>query len=225
MSGKFEIKKKNLMMAAWDLFSLKGYDGTSVTEIIEKMKIAKGTFYHYFESKESILNYAIDLMLKKQVEVLKDKMDSDEIGAVGKLYFFLDQFKSWKIKNNIFMKKLVKTLYSEKNLLLRYRLFDQGLKILGPMLGDILKQGMDEKVFDLEHPYETAIVILNLGYSINMSTTKIMINVIDNPNDEKSIDEMVKYFNIYYTSLEKIIGAEKNSLDRITKDDFLKVLG
>jgi len=44
-----------LLTAALSLFRGKGYDATRVEEITERADVAKGTFFNYFPSKESLL--------------------------------------------------------------------------------------------------------------------------------------------------------------------------
>ena len=48
------IKKENLLDAAYELMMAKGYVGTSVDEICKKANTTKGSFFHYFESKEAL---------------------------------------------------------------------------------------------------------------------------------------------------------------------------
>ncbi len=45
------IKKNNLMNAAFELFTERGFSNTSIADIAEKAKVAKGTFYLYFKDK------------------------------------------------------------------------------------------------------------------------------------------------------------------------------
>ena len=47
--------KEPLIRAARDLFSVKGYDGTSVDEISESIGIKGPTIYKYFKNKEDLL--------------------------------------------------------------------------------------------------------------------------------------------------------------------------
>ncbi len=48
-------KKKLIIMAARQIFAEKGFDLTTVDEIMEKVKLSKGTFYTYFTSKEQLI--------------------------------------------------------------------------------------------------------------------------------------------------------------------------
>ena len=52
---KGEEKKQEILTVAERLFCLKGYRETSVQDILDVLKASKGGFYHYFESKEAVL--------------------------------------------------------------------------------------------------------------------------------------------------------------------------
>lgn len=49
-----EDKKKQLLQAAHHVFSQKGYKGANIAAIAKEAKIAVGSFYKYFDSKEEI---------------------------------------------------------------------------------------------------------------------------------------------------------------------------
>ena len=53
--------KSRIVKAAWNLFYKKGYEQTTVEDIISASKTSKGTFYHYFKGKEALLNSLSDL--------------------------------------------------------------------------------------------------------------------------------------------------------------------
>ncbi|MBT3209537.1 MAG: TetR/AcrR family transcriptional regulator [Bacteroidetes bacterium] len=54
-------KRGKIIRVGFDLFDKFGYNGTSINEIIKVARIPKGSFYHYFESKEAFM-----------IEVMKD---------------------------------------------------------------------------------------------------------------------------------------------------------
>ncbi|ODQ01578.1 TetR/AcrR family transcriptional regulator [Salinivibrio costicola] len=51
-----EVRLSELMSAAEQLFLAKGVDSTTINEIVEQAQVAKGTFYHYFASKNELLS-------------------------------------------------------------------------------------------------------------------------------------------------------------------------
>jgi AcrR family transcriptional regulator len=53
--------------AAVDLFARQGYDGTSVTQVINQAGVAKGGFYHHFTSKEALLYEVYGDLITRQL--------------------------------------------------------------------------------------------------------------------------------------------------------------
>ena len=50
-----EETEKKILDAAYELFVERGYENTSIQNIIDRTALSKGAIYHHFESKESIL--------------------------------------------------------------------------------------------------------------------------------------------------------------------------
>lgn len=85
MQGRREIKKENnreqILKAAINLFSVKGFEQTTVESITRKAKIAKGTFYNFFEKKEDVLLYFLDREISKSGQEIERKMDAQKTFA------------------------------------------------------------------------------------------------------------------------------------------------
>jgi AcrR family transcriptional regulator len=67
-----------LLAAATRLFAERGYDRTSVQEIVEATGVTKGALYHYFGSKEDLLQEVYARVLRLQQERLDAFADADE---------------------------------------------------------------------------------------------------------------------------------------------------
>lgn len=69
-------KKDTLLKAAFDLFTEQGITKTSISEIVTKAGVAKGTFYLYFKDKYDIKNKLIahkaSLIFKNAMEAMKE---------------------------------------------------------------------------------------------------------------------------------------------------------
>ncbi|MEZ4835451.1 MAG: TetR/AcrR family transcriptional regulator [Caldilineaceae bacterium] len=66
------------------LFYTKGYAQTPVQEIIDAIGVAKGTFYHYFDSKGDLLDALIERMLTQQLQSLTPLMQDTTTDAATK---------------------------------------------------------------------------------------------------------------------------------------------
>jgi len=69
MPGKRETQKENrreeILRAAMELFSKRGFELTTVEDITRAAHIAKGTFYNFFAKKEDVLLYFLDTEFAK----------------------------------------------------------------------------------------------------------------------------------------------------------------
>lgn len=60
-----EERRKELIDIAKKFFIEKGFDETKVSDIVGEAKVAQGTFYYYFKTKEDILLAILEDMMKE----------------------------------------------------------------------------------------------------------------------------------------------------------------
>ncbi len=74
--------KSRIVEAAWELFYEKGYDDTTVEDIVRRSATSKGSFYHYFESKDALLGslaYLFDAKYEELEDGIGDGEDAFEV--------------------------------------------------------------------------------------------------------------------------------------------------
>jgi AcrR family transcriptional regulator len=71
--------EKRLLGSALSLFSEKGYEGTSIREIIERAGVTRPVLYYYFENKEHLFRRLVESWFAELVE----DMDRVQEGVVG----------------------------------------------------------------------------------------------------------------------------------------------
>mgnify|MGYP002573242194 CR=1 FL=1 len=77
--------KSKIVSAAWQLFYQQGYDDTTIDEIVEASGTSKGSFYHYFDSKDSLLT-SLSYLFDEKYEELAGIIDPN-LSASDKLFF------------------------------------------------------------------------------------------------------------------------------------------
>ena len=102
--------KNKIIDAAWKLFYEQGYDNTTVEEIVEVSQTSKGSFYHYFDGKDALLESLSDLF-DNQYEQVVPLLD-DSMNSFDKL-MFLNQELFGMIDHRISIDLLAK-LYSSQ---------------------------------------------------------------------------------------------------------------
>ena len=60
-----------LLSVATELFAEKGFDATSVQEVVERAQVTKGALYHYFDSKQDLLYEIYHSIISQQLADLE----------------------------------------------------------------------------------------------------------------------------------------------------------
>lgn len=108
---KKKIKKEALLYSAFELFTEKGIQNTSISDIVKRAKMAKGTFYLYFKDKYDIRDRLIAgkasvLFEKASMEVEKREWDTLEERVVALADNIVDQLQ----ENPVLLKFISKNL-------------------------------------------------------------------------------------------------------------------
>ena len=138
--------KSKIVSAAWQLFYEQGFDSTTVDEIIKLSGTSKGSFYHYFESKDSLIGSLAYLFDEKYSEL--ERGIDYSLNSIDNM-IYLNRELCMMIENNIDI-ELLSRLYAqqlskrgEKELLDRsrvyYRLLSKLVR-LGQERGEITRR-------------------------------------------------------------------------------------
>lgn len=114
--GKKSVKGR-IVSAAWELFYEKGYNGTTVDDIIELSDTSKGSFYYYFNSKDELLN-TLSIILDDYYEELESEMDAD-LNSFDKLMYM--DYKAHSMMEEKIRLDLLASLYSTQLVSAGYR--------------------------------------------------------------------------------------------------------
>lgn len=94
---KKEETRQTILAASCELFKEKGYEATSVDEIVNRADIVKGTFYYHFESKEQVL---INLRFDAIARAMEQAQRALETGsAVDALTILATRMAKWSEDN------------------------------------------------------------------------------------------------------------------------------
>src|SRR5687767_8201057 len=67
---------ERILSVALDLFAIKGYDATAVREICESAGITKPTLYHFFGSKDGVLQALVQTGFQQYRAIVNAAMDT-----------------------------------------------------------------------------------------------------------------------------------------------------
>lgn len=102
--------KSRIIDAAWKLFREKGYENTTLDNILEEAQIAKGSFYYYFKGKGDLLATLSDILDEKYGE-LEQAMDS-RLDSFQKLLFLNEE--AHQMIEEMIAPDLIASMYAEQ---------------------------------------------------------------------------------------------------------------
>lgn len=92
--------KDRILDTAWKLFREKGYENTTLQDIIDTSDTSRGAFYHHFRGKEELL-FSMAGYFDKKYEGWLEKCDP-ELDAIEKLRVF-NEFSMGSVENSEFL--------------------------------------------------------------------------------------------------------------------------
>jgi AcrR family transcriptional regulator len=204
-----DVRREELLDVALDLCVSDGFESTSVERITNAAGVAKGTFYHYFTSKQDLLAQLVGRFGNDLLEHLASEMALETGGALERLRALIRISASWKMERVDTSLSYVPFLYKDENYTLRHQLFSEWLERTRPLLLGIVEQGAREGAFDVEDPDATTSVILTLWFDAG---TRLWERAIAAPDDDAYVRLLVAGTNAVFTAQERILGAPKGSL-------------
>jgi len=207
-----EERRSELIACARELFYSKGYESTSVRDIVDKIGVAKGTFYYYFDSKLAVLEAMVDELISHSVALLHEIVADETLPVLVKWEQAFQVVAAWKAERKAEMLAMLHVMHMDENMLLWYKFQTRTVQMLSPEFANIIAQGVEEGVFETEFVEESAGITL----SIMQSLSKPLYGILLNPDNYKDPVALARRkFAAVEAAIERVLGAPSGSLSFI----------
>lgn len=213
----YEDRLHQLLDAGQNLFFQHGYEKTSVRKIIDFVDIAKGTFYHYFKSKEELLEKLIIRESQRIIKPLMKDLDNPDINALDKMNILFKKSGMKKVQNKKLMLMLTRTLFKDSNIKLRHHMTKIVHKMMLPEFEKIIAQGIEEDIFHTISAHDAAELLFNISLGLNESLAPLFLELDKHP---EYIDKIEAKLHTYEYAVERILGAEEGSIHIFNREVF-----
>jgi len=203
-----KVRKNEILDAAYALIFSRGYEQTTIEAIIGETGIAKGTFYHYFKSKLDLLDSLIERMTDKVVEAGREVIRSD-LDALQKFRRLFEEGGSIKLEHREMLIPALKYLVSDDNLVARHRTMKRMIEKMRPVYTAIIRQGVDEGVFDTDYADDAVELVLGLWSNLSDVSARLLFDLDEKPGN---LDLLKHKLRMYEHAAERILGAREGSL-------------
>lgn len=186
---KGEKRKLDLLQIAYKMFITRGYENTSVDDIIGEAGIAKGTYYYYFESKEQMLEEVIGMMIEQETEAASGVLEAD-MSVPKKIVGIISSVRPTEEESPI-----EGALMRPENIIMYDKIKHKLIEAVTPLIVKVVEQGINEGIFNCDNIPERV---------------KMMLIVSNEIFDEGRFTE--RDIEVYIDMTEKLLGAAPGTM-------------
>ena len=147
-------RRAEILDTAQRLFITRGYQSTSVEDILTQIGIAKGTLYYHFSSKEEILR----ALIARIADGIAERAGAIAAGPEPAVRKFLAIMSAARVDEPELA--LAEELHAPNNAEFHVLTIVETVRRLTPILTGVVEQGVAEGAFSTEHPRETIEILL-----------------------------------------------------------------
>lgn len=209
---KHAARKDEFIDAAQVMIASKGYESFSIEDVLAETGASKGAFYHYFGSKQALLEAVVDRLVSAGVAEVGRVVSDPDLSAVQKLHAYFTTLANYKTAQKEFVLRLIDVWYSDDNAIVREKFRKEVVRLVTPHFASIIRQGVSEGTFALTQPDRMARVALSL-----MLDTGDMAGELYLARHEGRIGlaEVREQLSTYETAIERLLGAAPGTVQLV----------
>ncbi|HEY5034933.1 MAG TPA: TetR/AcrR family transcriptional regulator [Candidatus Dormibacteraeota bacterium] len=206
------VRREAFLDVAQRFVQTKGYEAMSIQDVLDQLAASKGAFYHYFDSKQALLEAVVERFADAGIASLAPILTDANLPALRKLERIFAGIASFKAQQKEFVLAIIEVWNSDGNAIVREKLRRLTVIWLVPLLSLVIEQGVKEGTFAAESPQETAMVLTSLMQGFQQQAADQFIarqaGTIGFDVVQRSVAANTKAF-------ERILGIPKGSLTLI----------
>jgi AcrR family transcriptional regulator len=203
------LRRDAFVDATERLIASKGYEQMSIQDVLDELDASKGAFYHYFGSKQALLEAVIEQMTEAATVIMTTVVADPDLLAVAKLERLFSTLAEYKSERRELVLGLLRIWFSDGNAVVREQLRRSVAMRLAPLLAQIVQQGVDEGVFTTGSPQGAAAVLVSLLQGASETASDLFLA---RQLHAVSLDDVERTLGAYTEAYERILGLGRGSL-------------
>lgn len=214
-----DVRRDELLDAAAELFATRGYDRTTIDEVVRAARLSKGAFYYYYPSKDAVLEALADRVARAALAKVDDVLEAPALPAVERLNAFLARGRQrTDLGRNT---RVFEAIFRDENLALYHRLHSAVAGVMLDPLEQIIRQGVEQGVFRVEDSRTAARIVLLLGSSTREAVARLL--AADEERRPSAIRSLELELRQQGIAMDRILGLPDGTLV-LTEPGFVDAL-
>lgn len=207
-------KREEFLAAALRLFSEKGYEKTTVNDILHHVGASKGAFYHYFESKEDVVETLAEEYVETFAQLAESICDQPDINALEKFNRCVSRVQAFKKSETRGAAELRSALRRDANLMLRQRIVKRARARIAPLYRRIFAEGVREGLFRICNLDELPELLLVVVYELSTSIDELYVSCCgeNTAGTEEFLRKLEPKLFFYEDAINRLLGLTEGSV-------------
>jgi AcrR family transcriptional regulator len=207
-------RRDAILDAAQRLMLSKGYERLTVQDILDELRISKGAFYHYFDSKPAVIDALTERLVDDSDQVLAPIVADRQLSAVDKLQSFFGEVVRWKSARQTLLVAMLPVWYAPDNIAFRHKVDRAVANRLAPLLTAVIQQGVDEHRFATSYPEQAGTIIVSLVQALQDAMAHQLLAAAERSPDAKTVKQVVAIHGAHIEAIERYLGVPAGTLYR-----------
>ncbi|MFN8470989.1 MAG: TetR/AcrR family transcriptional regulator [Anaerolineae bacterium] len=207
---EYAVRRDEILDVAQRLVQTKGYEAMTIQDILDRLGISKGAFYHYFGSKGELLEGIIERMLTEVEGRVAPIVNAPDLPALEKFHRFFAVVAAWKTAQRELALALLDIWYIDENALVRQKTRSLMARRIAPMVTLIVQQGVREGTWTTLYSDSIGVVVLSLLQDLSDALAEVLL--ASDPA-QRTLSHAQATVAAYTDALERVLGSERGSLE------------
>lgn len=206
---KGDLRRAQILDAAEKLFFERGYDNTSIQDILDALGISKGGFYHYFDAKETVLREISERRAVARFDGLNAELYGARRSPIDRLNLLLTLPNLFESEDVHFAALMLKICYLDGDASIRAHRRRILVDRLLPFVDSVIEEGAADGTLHSRYPAQIGRLLLLLACDVDDEACSILAAEPDNPD---VMLRLIELLNVYREAAETLSGAPYGSL-------------
>ncbi len=203
---KGELRREQILEGAAALFDEVGYEETSLQDILDRLNLSKGGFYHYFESKLALMEAICDVCGERCGERAREALERCAPDVISRLNTVLGLAGIWRESDphGVTERLRIENMAAGQDRFSLLRLQREREALL-PWLNAVIAEGIRQDLFYLPHSEMAGELILRLCGMLSGDFVRMMRH--PERRSEGFPRAILSRLELYRHAVERILGA------------------
>lgn len=210
---------KIILDAALKLFLEKGYEKTTILDIVGEMGgLTRGAFYHHFKTKEEVL-FALNDKLFNSINPFEKVKNRTDLNGMEKIKWVLNSFN----ESHDYRKLQLQMLPLMNSPTFLKKVIDEQRDFSSPILAEFIEEGINDGSLKAKYPKLTAELVILIGNFWMIPTVYPQSNVEEGLQKFKMVKDIIDFLGLPVFDDDMISFAainEQGAVVEVTKEYF-----